>query len=137
MIYKHLKSGGYYAVVCEGKVESDETPVVVYRSLQDGQVWVRAFDEFYDGRFAPQEARALIREKEILEGNIALYQRRLKTWRAEHYASVQTDLNAALNKLVVIHAALGTLVVEPKIVRGMAHGCSGCATPCGGHNEEA
>jgi len=29
----------------------DGLPVVIYQSLQDGQVWVRGLEEFLDGRF--------------------------------------------------------------------------------------
>lgn len=46
MRYRHFK-GGLYDVVCEAKLEADLTPVIVYRS-QDGQVWVRPRDVFFE-----------------------------------------------------------------------------------------
>lgn len=47
--HKHRK-GGLYRVITEGINESDRTPVVVYED-QEGIVWVRPRDQFYDGRF--------------------------------------------------------------------------------------
>lgn len=38
--YKHYK-GGLYDVLYNGTFEMDERPVVVYRSVADGKVWVR------------------------------------------------------------------------------------------------
>ncbi|MGH8852780.1 MAG: DUF1653 domain-containing protein [Telluria sp.] len=60
MRYRHYK-GGIYELVCEAVLEADHTPVMVYRA-QDGSVWVRPRDVFFetvvvDGaavpRFAP------------------------------------------------------------------------------------
>ena len=61
MRYRHYK-GGLYEFVCDATLESDLTPLVVYRS-QDGGVWVRPravfFEMVEDGagkrvpRFAP------------------------------------------------------------------------------------
>lgn len=60
MRYRHYK-GGIYELVCEAVLEADHTPVMVYRG-QDGVVWVRPRDAFFehvtvDGvaqpRFAP------------------------------------------------------------------------------------
>jgi hypothetical protein len=48
--HRHVKSGGLYVVMCEGKLEKDCSNVVIYRG-QDGDVWVRPSIEFYDGRF--------------------------------------------------------------------------------------
>lgn len=62
MRYRHYK-GGIYEVVCEALLESDHTPVIVYRD-EAGAVWVRPRDAFFstvtaDGlvqpRFAPVE----------------------------------------------------------------------------------
>lgn len=44
--YRHYK-GGLYEVVAHALREDTEEPVVVYRSLQDGKVWVRAEPLFY------------------------------------------------------------------------------------------
>lgn len=53
--YLHVKSGGQYSVLEEGKLQTaepvgDMTDVVIYRSTSGG-IWVRPTDEFYDGRF--------------------------------------------------------------------------------------
>lgn len=46
MRYRHYK-GGLYELVCETMLEADHTPVVVYRG-QDGVVWVRPRDAFFE-----------------------------------------------------------------------------------------
>ncbi len=46
MRYRHYK-GGIYEVVCEALLESDHTPVIVYRD-EAGAVWVRPRDAFFD-----------------------------------------------------------------------------------------
>jgi hypothetical protein len=48
--HRHVKSGGLYVVLFEGKLEKDCSNVVIYRG-QDGNIWVRPSNEFYDGRF--------------------------------------------------------------------------------------
>lgn len=50
-VYRHKKTGGIYAVVCNATRESDGVLLVVYRSLETGARWVRPADEFNDGRF--------------------------------------------------------------------------------------
>lgn len=50
-VWIHLKTGGYYTVVCEGVEEATGEHVVIYRSLADDKVWVRPSLEYYDGRF--------------------------------------------------------------------------------------
>ncbi|TXG00027.1 DUF1653 domain-containing protein [Massilia arenae] len=55
--YRHYK-GGIYELVCEAVLEADHTPVIVYRG-QDGVVWVRPRDAFFetvtvDGRILPR-----------------------------------------------------------------------------------
>lgn len=58
--YRHYK-GGIYELVCEATLESDLTPMIVYKS-NNGSVWIRPKDVFFemvevDGqkvqRFAP------------------------------------------------------------------------------------
>lgn len=58
--YKHYK-GGIYDHVCEATLESDLTPLIVYKAA-DGSIWVRPREVFFqeieiDGqlvqRFAP------------------------------------------------------------------------------------
>jgi hypothetical protein len=44
--YRHYK-GGVYELVCEAVLEADHTPVIVYRG-QDGVVWVRPRDAFFE-----------------------------------------------------------------------------------------
>lgn len=46
MRYRHYK-GGIYELVCEAVLEADHAPVVVYRG-QDGVVWVRPRDAFFE-----------------------------------------------------------------------------------------
>jgi hypothetical protein len=50
-IYRHVKTGGLYRVVCIASVEATLELVVVYQSEQDGRCWTRPLDEFMDGRF--------------------------------------------------------------------------------------
>lgn len=52
-LFRHLKTGGLYTFISEGVDEKTLAPVVVYQSHQDGKVWVRSADEFFDGRFEP------------------------------------------------------------------------------------
>lgn len=46
MRYRHYK-GRIYELVCEALLESDHTPVIVYRA-EDGAVWVRPRKDFFD-----------------------------------------------------------------------------------------
>lgn len=51
-IWQHKKSGGLYAIVDDNAlIEEPFTKAVAYRSLFDGQLWVRPHAEFFDGRF--------------------------------------------------------------------------------------
>jgi hypothetical protein len=55
--YRHYK-GGIYELVCDAVLEADRTPVIVYRG-QDGVVWVRPRDAFFemvmvDGKTLPR-----------------------------------------------------------------------------------
>ncbi len=53
----HKKRGTTYQIIGEaraqivGKPIEEDSVVVVYRSNQDGSLWVRPREEFYDGRF--------------------------------------------------------------------------------------
>lgn len=50
--WQHRKSGGLYTVLYDNATrEHDLEPVVVYRALSDGRIWVRPATEFFDGRF--------------------------------------------------------------------------------------
>lgn len=55
--FKHLKTGGYYEILGTGLLESSKEPMVIYRSLQDGTVWIRSEKEFFDGRFQEDSAQ--------------------------------------------------------------------------------
>jgi hypothetical protein len=50
-LYRHIKTGGLYLLLGDCLIESDKTLAVIYRSMSDGQVWVRPTKEFFDGRF--------------------------------------------------------------------------------------
>lgn len=51
-LWRHVKSGGLYTVLHENATrEHDLEPVVVYRAVEGGRIWVRPHSEFYDGRF--------------------------------------------------------------------------------------
>jgi hypothetical protein len=59
MQYRHYK-GGLYQFVCEATLESDLTPMVVYRAA-NGTVWIRPRSVFFelvevDGRQIPRFA---------------------------------------------------------------------------------
>lgn len=51
MEVRHVKTGGCYIVVCEATIEATMTKAIVYRSVKDGETWVRPLTEFCDGRF--------------------------------------------------------------------------------------
>lgn len=48
--YRHRK-GGLYLFIGPGRIEASLDPVVIYRSVSDGSLWVRPESEFMDGRF--------------------------------------------------------------------------------------
>jgi len=63
-LFRHKKRGGFYEVIGVGKLQSenwyeddagwtsvDMRAVTIYRSVDDGSFWVRATEEFNDGRF--------------------------------------------------------------------------------------
>lgn len=59
MQYRHYK-GGLYELVCEATLESDHTPLIVYRAA-NGTVWVRPRQVFFElveveGRQVPRFA---------------------------------------------------------------------------------
>lgn len=49
--YRHLKRDSTYVLIALAYLESDMTPVVVYKSEDTDRVWVRPQSEFCDGRF--------------------------------------------------------------------------------------
>lgn len=51
-IWQHVKSGGLYRLETDlALIEDGMTRAAIYRSLFDGQIWVRPLEEFFDGRF--------------------------------------------------------------------------------------
>lgn len=46
MRFKHYK-GGFYDLVCEATMESDLTPIIVYRAA-DGSIWCRPREVFFE-----------------------------------------------------------------------------------------
>jgi hypothetical protein len=56
--WRHKKRGSTYAEIGEGRIQTsepltDHAEVVIYRSEDDGELWVRTKSEFHDGRFEP------------------------------------------------------------------------------------
>ena len=49
--YQHVKSGGIYRKLGEGRIEADLTPCTIYQNVYSGEIWVRPTAEFNDGRF--------------------------------------------------------------------------------------
>jgi len=54
-IWLHVKTHKLYRFVASGKLENDATAVVVYQSVDTGDIWVRPLLEFCDGRFVQQQ----------------------------------------------------------------------------------
>lgn len=50
-IFRHKKTGGIYAVICNAARESDGVLMIVYRNVVTGDRWIRPAAEFNDGRF--------------------------------------------------------------------------------------
>jgi len=46
MKFRHYK-GGIYELVCEATMESDHTPLIVYRAA-NGSIWCRPRDVFFE-----------------------------------------------------------------------------------------
>jgi hypothetical protein len=61
MKYRHYK-GGIYEIVCEAKLESDPSVIMMVYKSEDGSVWTRprnVFFEFvqHEGKTVPRFAR--------------------------------------------------------------------------------
>lgn len=50
-VWRHKKTDGLYKIIEIGIEEKDLTEAIVYKSLQDGKIWIRNKEEFLDGRF--------------------------------------------------------------------------------------
>lgn len=73
-IYRHLKTGGYYALLTHARIEKTEDPVIVYISVLDPtKAWVRPTDEFFDGRFELIAQELLIKLQRPLMGDLSNY----------------------------------------------------------------
>ncbi|CAN1534353.1 DUF1653-like domain containing protein [Burkholderiaceae bacterium] len=48
---QHLKTGGFYRVLCLAKIEATLEDAYVYEALINGSYWVRPQTEMEDGRF--------------------------------------------------------------------------------------
>ena len=47
-LYKHKKSGKQYRLLKYGLMESDQSEVAIYQSVEDKRVWVRPTREFHE-----------------------------------------------------------------------------------------
>lgn len=52
---RHVKTRGIYNIIGYGKIEKDQTEVVIYEQIWEGRIWVRPITEFEDGRFILEE----------------------------------------------------------------------------------
>ncbi len=48
---QHLKTGGFYRVLCLAKIEASLEDAYVYEALRNGTYWIRPQTEMEDGRF--------------------------------------------------------------------------------------
>lgn len=55
-LFRHVKTGGIYEVVCHATIEKTKEVAVVYRSIDTDIKWVRPLSEFFDGRFVDVSA---------------------------------------------------------------------------------
>ena len=48
---QHLKTGGFYRVLCFAKIEANLEDAYVYEAIKNGSYWIRPQIEMEDGRF--------------------------------------------------------------------------------------
>jgi hypothetical protein len=66
-IWRHKKTGGLYVIIDDDfLIEKTKERGVLYRSVQDGQKWMRSHAEFHDGRFE------ILNSAEYREGEVVL-----------------------------------------------------------------
>jgi len=58
VLYRHYK-GGIYEILHDATLESDLSPMVVYRALRNNTVWIRPYQDFHgvvevDGQSLPR-----------------------------------------------------------------------------------
>jgi len=58
MKYRHYK-GGIYEIVCEARLESDPNVIMVVYKSEDGSIWMRPRDVFFE--FVQHEGSAVQR----------------------------------------------------------------------------
>jgi hypothetical protein len=67
-VWKHCTRGSVYDELFRGTLQMsgtthDMAPVIVYRSVSDGSIWVRKVSEFMDGRFEEVTNGEAVEEK--------------------------------------------------------------------------
>ena len=50
---KHRKTGGFYRILYDAKIEATLEDVYVYEALINPSIWIRPVSEMEDGRFIP------------------------------------------------------------------------------------
>lgn len=48
---QHVKTGGFYKIICTAKIEATLVDAYVYQALSNMTYWVRPTTEMLDGRF--------------------------------------------------------------------------------------
>ena len=48
---QHVKTGGFYKIICTAKIEATLVEAYVYQALSNMTYWVRPTTEMLDGRF--------------------------------------------------------------------------------------
>lgn len=48
---QHVKTGGFYKIICLAKIEATLEDAYVYEAFSNGTFWVRPKTEMEDGRF--------------------------------------------------------------------------------------
>ena len=48
---QHLKTGGFYRIICLAKIEANLEDAYVYEALINGSYWISPKTEMEDGRF--------------------------------------------------------------------------------------
>lgn len=53
---QHVKTGGFYKIICIAKIEATLVDAYVYQALSNMTYWVRPVSEMLDGRFIRVES---------------------------------------------------------------------------------